>query len=323
MATKLDEKRHMGMVGASDDHGDDEVRSILSKMGLSEERLYDKSESGELYNDRLRPSLTEEEIEDAMKIRRFIRGLMVVVGDPGSGKGVFGHVLPWKIKRYFVGRKALLDHKPRPLFGPYLPFDEKFLKEELDKMAEMSNVRGEIPSDIDRKDEERIKKVKDIAQKWVKSERAHVYLSNSVLVLEEFKRYMHNRRPMNPLGITLGHIITLWRHFDILILGMTPFMNEIDRKACQQYITHEVRCTWQSDATALCNVYQTQWVGSRGVLRIQRKPTPIVINGWLERPELGVSYIEKGEGGEEIVHYHRYFDLYNSTFLPSMRPAGR
>jgi len=321
MVTGGAEIRNLNAVGVSDDHGDNEVRAILSEMGLSEESLYDQSEAGELYDDQLRPNLTEEEIEDAIRMKRFIRGVMMVTGDPGSGKGVFGHVLPWKIKRYFLRRKVLLDHKPRPVFGPYLPFDDKFLKEELGKMAEMSNVRGEIPKEIDRKDKKRIKTISGLADKWVRSKQGEVYLSNSVLVLEEFKRYMHNRRPMNPLGITLGHIITWWRHLDILILGMSPFLNEIDRKACQQYITHEVRCTWQSDSTALCNVYQTQWVGSRGVLRIQSKPTPIVIDGWRERIELGVSYVEDADD-EKVIHHHRYFDLYNSTFLPSIKSAG-
>lgn len=322
MVEKRVSKRGAEAVAVEDDYGEAEVRDILSEMGLSEDRLYDQSDASSMYDDRLRPNLSEEEIEDAIKLKRFLRGLMLVTGDPGSGKGVFGHVLAWKIKRFFAGRKAVLDHKPRQPFGPFLPFDDEFLKDELGKMAEMSNMRGEVPMEMDRKDEKRVKAVSKLADSWVRSERGQVYLSKTVLLLEEFKRYMYNRRSMNTWAITLGNIITWWRHLDILVVGMTPFLNEIDRKACQQYITHEVRCTWQSDATALCNVYQTQWVGSKGVLRIQAKPTPIVINGWLERPALGVSHIENGEDGEKIEHHNRFFDLYNSTFLPSMKPSS-
>lgn len=316
---ELVKDREIIKAGISGD-GDDEVRRILHDMGLSEDSLYDRSDTGELYDDRLRPNLSEEEIEDAMNLRRFIRGLMVVTGDPGSGKGLLSNMLAWKIKHYFTGRKALLDYKPRPPFGPYLPFDDKFLHEELAKMAELSNVRmGQIPEEIDRKDNKRIKDVSELSLKWVRSKQGEVYLSNSVLVLEEFKRYMHNRRPMNPLGITLGHIITWWRHLNILIIGMTPFLNEIDVKACQQYITHEVRCSWATNNIAKCKVFQTMWISAKGVLRIQRKPTLILIDGWLERPELGVSDID--EDGKE--HYYRYIDIYNSVFLPSMKSGGR
>lgn len=301
------------------DNSDEEVRQILKGMGISEEDLYDRSSDTDLYNDALRPNLTEEEIEDAIRLKRFKRGLMVVTGDPGSGKGLFANMMSYKMKRYYDGCKALLDYKAREPFGPYLPFDDLFLNQELGKMAEQSKVRSDIPQEIDRKDSKKIKEISSLAEKWVRSREGEIYLSNSVLVLEEFKRYMHNRRPMNPLGITLGHIITWWRHLNILIIGMTPFLNEIDVKACQQYITHEVKCTWGTDNNAWCSIYQTSWVSSQGVLRVQKRPTLMPINGWLERPELGLKYVD--ENGEE--HYNRYYDLYNSTFLPSIEPARR
>lgn len=296
-----------------------EVSRILAKMGIPESSLYDRTNDGELYRDELRPSLSEDEIDQAIKLRRFLRGLMVVTGDPGSGKGLFGHVIAYKIKSCFQGRKALLDHKPREPFGLYLPFDEKFLNEELGKMSELSSMRvGEIPKEIDRKDSKRIKDISTLADKWVQSKEGEIYLSKSVIVLEEFKRYMHNRRPMSPLGITLGHIITWWRHLDILIIGMTPFLNEIDKKACQQYITHQVQCAWGSDGCAWCYIHQTSWVNEKGVIKVSRRPTVMPIDGWKERPELGVSHVDN-----EGQHHYRYFDLYNSTFLPSINPARR
>lgn len=290
-------------------NGDEEVRSILGEMGLLESSLYDYSETGDnIYDDKLRLGLTEDEVEDAINLKRFLRGVMLVTGDPGGGKGLFTNVLSWKIKRYFEGRKVLLDYKPKPLFGPYLPFDDRFIDAEFQKIADLSNVRGEIPKEIDRRDKKRIKGMHLLADTWLESKAGQVYLGNGVLVLEEFKRYLHNRRSMNPMGITLGHIITQWRHFDVLIVGMTPFRNEIDVKACLQYLTHEVRCSWQSDGTALCNIYQTQWIGSRGILRMEGRPVAVRVDGWRERAEL---------------NGQRYFDLYNSTFLPSMKPTGR
>ncbi len=297
------------LIGA-ESSADNEVREVLRKMKIKEENLFDYTGDGdELYKDGLRPLLAEWEIDDAMKMKRFIRGVMLVLGDPGSGKGLFGNTVAWKIKRYFAGRKALLDYKPRPAFGLYLPFDEEFLHNELGKMAEFSKVKGELPNEIDRKDKKRIDTVKGVAEKWVTSKEAEVYLSNSVLVLEEFKRYMHNRRPMNPMGITIGHIITWWRHLDILILGMTPYKREIDAISCLPYVTHEVRCSWESSGTAgRYSIYQTQWVSSKGVLRVSARPFTMRIDGAMEREVLGNKC---------------YFELYNSKFLPSIGPAGK
>ena len=267
----------------------------------------------DIYNDRLCEGLPGELVDLALKVVRFLRGLMLVTGLPGSGKGLFANPLAWIIKSCFEGRKALLDYKQRPPFVLYLPFTEEFLANDIYKIADMS----EIPTEIDRGDKDKIKQVSKVAEDWVKSERGEVYLRNSVLVLEEFKRYMHNRRPHNPMGITIGHIITWWRHLDILIIGMTPFKREIDAISCLPYVTHEVRCAWTPESKALCRVFQTQWISSKGVLNTVGKPRAIEVDGWKERPELGVRGVDDG-----VVHYYRYFDIYNSKFMPSMKPTS-
>lgn len=288
---------------------DEDTRRILARLGIKEAHLYDYTDEGDdIYADTLNPDLSEAEIEDALKVRRFRRGVMLVTGPPGGGKGLLGHTMAWKLKRYFKGVKALLDHKPKPAFGPYLPFDEGFLHEELAKMAKISEVNIKtIPTEIDRDDKKRLKDISALANKWVTSEAAEVFLRNSVLLLEEFKRYLHNRRPMNPMGITIGHIITWWRHLDILILGMTPQKREIDAISCLPLVTHEVRCSWQPSGLAKCSVYQTHWVSSRGVLNVQGRPVTIYIDGWKQRDELGGA---------------RYIDIYNSKFMPSSKPMG-
>ena len=102
----------------------------------------------------------------------------------------------------------------------------------------------------------------------------------------------------------------------MLILGMTPFLNEIDVKACQQYLTHEVRCSWQGEGVAKAAIYQTMWASRKGVLRYQGRPTVMFIDGTKECPELGVKYTD--DTGD---HYYSYFEIYNSHFLPSIKPA--
>jgi len=289
------------MVEAQDKLG---LRDILQRMGYREEDIFDTSHpDDDIYGDILAEGLTEEEKEFADKIKRYLRGVMLVTGDPGSGKGIWGNFLPWMIKTFFTGRKALLDYKPRPSYGLYLPFNEVFVREELGKMTQ----QAEIPKSIARNDTKAMQRMQDMAAGWVESERGQVYLSNSVLVLEELKRYFHNRRPMNPMGITIGHILTWWRHLDTLILGMTPFEREIDAISFLPYVTLHVVCEWTDRSTTIANVYQTHWVGSRGVLNIRGKPDRIEVDPFAEREMLG---------GKRIV------DIYNSKFLPSMKPVG-
>jgi len=293
------------MVTMVQNRDEEEIRELLPDIGLTEDDLFDRS-SDLSYEDQKREGLTGELAILADKIKPFLRGNMLVKGQPGSGKGLWGHTLAYLVKACYEGRKALLDHKPRSLFGLYLPFDEEFIYGELQKIWEQSKFKGEMPEEIDKDDKKRHRDISKVAQRWMFSNEGETYLKGAVILLEEFKRYVNKRRPHNPMLITLSNLMTWWRHFNFLLIGMSPFEEEIDRFQILPYITHTVSCEWTLDATAACTVRQTHWVNSLGVLNFTGRATRIYLDGWLARDWLGGK---------------RLFDIYNSQFLPSMRTA--
>jgi hypothetical protein len=87
----------MGYIDWSSIHTVDDLKKVDPVL------LYDEAEIRDPIDMRkLRPDLTEEELEDAMFWKRFVNGIMLVVGEPGAGKGVFLHMCSYKLKYYFV-----------------------------------------------------------------------------------------------------------------------------------------------------------------------------------------------------------------------------
>ena len=167
----------------------------------------------------LNPNLTEGQIEEAIKFYKFfngLQGLCIAVGMPGAGKDIFGNYLSWKLKQYFPSKKVWRDEKPRELYGRYNGlFNEEFLIKDLSRMKSLatSGVTKEI-----KKGSKQLAAAEKSLGKWT-SEIGEVMLKDSFLVLTEFWRYFHNRRPHNPMGITLGGILKNKRHLDCLIIG--------------------------------------------------------------------------------------------------------
>jgi len=278
-----------------------EVEGILRDLGYSQDELYDYTGLGdELYDTQLNDGLENWEIEDAKYLSRIFggfRGIVLVTGKPGAGKGLFGNTLAWKIKRYIKGRKVLRDDRPRELFGAYIPFNEQFLINEIKKASGALNM---IPKEISRQSKKELAKVSQETKDWM-AKKGEILLTDTVMLLDEFKRYFHNRRPMNPMGVLLGtHVVTQWRHLNTLIIGMAPFKRELDAISLFPYVTHEVRCDWMLTRpnTAKCDVHFTKWVSSAGVLDVSRKPITLYLNGMAPREKLGDK---------------NYFDIYNST----------
>ena len=83
------------------------------------EGLYDETpEPGAngLYGLELNDGLTDLEMQFAERLAFLCRGVMIVHGQPGCGKGTFGTYLAWKIRRIFKGKRVLLDYMPKKLF---------------------------------------------------------------------------------------------------------------------------------------------------------------------------------------------------------------
>lgn len=285
------------------------TQTTLKDMGIKESDIFDHSLTpDDLYSIPLTKGLTPEEQKDANVWKRFYYGVMMVTGNPGGGKGVFTIVLMHKMKRLF-GRKIMLDYKPRELFGLYVPFTENIFMGELDRMREVAMVKEE---GVNVKELKPVAKLKAsdkqaLASTWLAST-GQVFLQGAAMALDELKKYFHNRRPHNPMGVMLGNVVTIYRHMDLLLVGMTPFEREIDQISFMPYVTHRVICSQRTDKKIQCDIYQTVWVSNRGVLQARLRPFRMVLDPFKPRPELGGA---------------RYVDLYNSKDPKALNITGR
>lgn len=271
--------------------------------------------SGEaLYSLELNPGLTAAELDDAYTIVRWLQGsgmfygiagLMLVTGMPRQGKGLFGNVLAYKIRKYFKGKKIIRDDHPGQLWidkvGPYTFFNEDVLAADIARMNEIA--ASDVPTEA-KTAKKKAEMVRAVAE-W-KSSTGEVLFQNAVALLDEFWRYMNNRRPMSPMNLAIGGIIKMWGHLDCLLMGLAQRQHDLDQYTCLPYVTHEVRCVWcrEREDTVQATLYRVQYSNARRALVPIDKPTRIFLDGGRFRDELGGK---------------RYFDLYKSKAAPSFQ----
>jgi hypothetical protein len=213
------------------------VVETLGKNRVSDD-LFDETAG---YDDevgvRFAPGLTPIEIKQAAILYNLFNelwGVCLVVGDPGTGKDLFGNYLTYRLKRYFPWKRILRDEKPRRLYGPYAGlFNEEVLTSELSKMRELAKGASAVKID---------EVLEQAADDWVTGA-GQVMLKNSVLYLTEYWRYCYNREPHNPMNKTMGGIHKVKRHIDCLIIGTGQLSSELDKKTCLPWIDWRVTCT--------------------------------------------------------------------------------
>lgn len=255
-----------------------------------------------LYGLELNDGLTEEEMKIAPMYALFRNGLLIVTGDCGSGKGVFSNHLSWRTRRFFRNRKVLLDYLPKPTFdygfepNPFFLFNWEFLQSQISSMAVQSGT-VKLQTNIKTIDEKEklsgdAKEAYALAvEQWRKKN--EVLMQNCVMVLDEFKRYVHNRQPTSKINITFGNIISVWRHLNMLILGMCPNIDEIDYNSAKFYMTHHVKCSWMQERkdTTRAKFYRKKSVSANGIVNVEKKPFVINVNGSKPRPEIEVELV--------------------------------
>lgn len=202
------------------------------------EDLYDNTAGyDEEVGVRLATGLSPDDIRRATILYNLFNGLWgvcIVVGDPGSGKDLFGNYLTFRIKRYFPWKRIMRDEKPRQVYGPYAGlFNPEVLSEELAKMREVAKGVGMAKIDG---------VLEEAADDWV-TRKGVVLLKDSVLYLTEYWRYCYNRDPHNPMNKTMGGIHKMKRHIDCLIVGTVQLPTELDKKTCLPWIDWRVTCT--------------------------------------------------------------------------------
>jgi len=161
-------------------------------------------------------------------------GIIVVKGDPGTGKDLLGNYLQYNLKRWFPWKRILRDEKPRSLFGKYDGlFNERVIVDDLAKMRRIAKDAKAIEVDniMDR-----------VANDWV-SGAGEVLLKNSVLYLTEYWRYCYSRDPHSPMNKTMGAIQKEKRHLDTLIIGTTQLTEDLDKKTSLPWIDWRATCS--------------------------------------------------------------------------------
>lgn len=271
---------------------------------LPDDELFDLSAG---YDDEgaveLSANLTEEKRQFAARVYRLFNGLMglcVVVGDPGTGKDLFGNYISYKIKEAFPWKRVLRDERPRPLYGRYAGlFNENTIQSDLSAMRRIAQGVGAT----------RIDGVLDkAADDWVAGA-GSVLLKGSLLYLTEYWRYCYKREPHNPMNKTMGAIHKVKRHLDNLTIGTAQMVEDLDKFTCKPWIDWKVICT-HSATNQTGFVYWVQKVKydkRLDVLVSLGHPSPISFDAGKPRSDLG--------DGKIVVRKHNYQPQTDEEFI--------
>lgn len=260
----------------------------------------------------LRNGLSYKARKEAEFLYSIARGVMLVTGEPGSGKDLFGVGL-CAMNKYFFGdivdqskpRKILLDFLPRKAFGEYHLFNAEVMMDEINKMAKAARVEG-IQNSADKKEMSEF--IKDSATKWATEGEGETLLKGAILYLSELKRYCYNRNPHNPFNKFIGSLCTVWRHLDLLILGTHVQWREIDRYSFLYYVTHHANCDWsmtRPDTTDV-TILRRKFIGNNKVFNVTNKPMIMHVCGSEPRSFLDGS---------------SFYDLYHTKNMMDLKPV--
>ncbi len=251
---------------------------------LMSDEMFDNSQG---YDDetgiRLPDGLSDEERQQAVTLYRLFNelwGLALIVGDPGTGKDLFGNYICYKIKKYFPWKRILRDERPRKLFGPYAGlFNEEVIRADLEKMKAIA--KGEVGRGLD-------DRLTAAADDWVKGA-GEVLLKNSVLYLTEYWRYCYKREPHNPMNKTMGAIHKVKRHLDNLCFGTVQQVEDLDVYTSLPWVDWQITSTRSvHNPTGFCYyVTRVHWDRRHRILVPTASPFPIAFDAGKPRSDLG------------------------------------
>lgn len=273
----------------------------------TEEKLRYADDTDNMRDWELRPGLTWKARRDAEVIRSMSRGTMLVYGDRGGGKDLFGIGVDY-LNKYYFGRPVLLDFMPKRAFGEYTPFDAGVMMQEIRKMAKVAGVTG-IEETKDQKEYDEF--IEEAVRGWALEGEGTVLLKNAVLHLSELKRYCYKRNPHNRFNKFVGSLNTVVRHLDMLIIGTHVFPNEIDEFTFMQYANIRVKCEW-----CITEPHTTKAkIAMRGIIgadfaygsNIMLKPFYYYVNGKQPR-----SYLDG----------NRFYDLWQTKNYVNLMPVA-
>ena len=271
------------------------------------ESLYAEEED-ELNDFPLREGLSWRVKKEAAQLRTLSRGVMLVTGDPGGGKDLFG-VSVCARQKYLFGRHILLDFLPKRAFdetgGKYTLFNMPVMLKEINKMAKLAGVEGIEGS----KDSEEVGQFVDQATKrWATEGEGEPLLKGSILYLQELKRYCYNRDPHRRVNKFIGAINSVWRHLDLLVIGSHVLEHEIDKYTFLSYAKLRAHCAWciSRPHTTEVRIRRGAFASGDNVFVVEGRPLTVYVNGNEPRDWLGG---------------RRFFDLYQTKSYVNLKPV--
>ncbi len=303
---------------------DDMINAVNADVCIYDESPEDDDGS---YTNQLNPYLTDTEIDDAKFWYPRSRGVGLISGEPGAGKGVLLNMIGYKMRWYF-NKTILMDYMPRRAFAqewmpqacdiltglptmpailvreiPYIPFGKKQFVEQLSRMSNvaMGDLLGEDDEDLKDEEENQIVKVNKAAEQkrvsaiqhatgeWL-STKGNVFLKYAVLKIDEAKKY-HNKRTgtHNPMTNMLMMLYQVYRHLDLLVLLATAHRDDLDTIQFMPKVTYEIKANWAISRkyTTVGNLVTYAQATSDGVQRVVGKNIPLPTDGAMPREVLG------------------------------------
>lgn len=238
------------------------------------------------------------------------RGVMLVYGDPGGGKDLFGTSF-CATEKYYFNRRCLLDFRPCRAFdeidggGKYVLFNGERMMFEINKMAKAAKVE-QIENSADPKEQDEF--ITETTRKWATEGEGETLLKGSILYLSELKRYCYNRNPHNKFNKFIGSINSVWRHLDLLVIGTHILPHEIDKYTYLSYSKIRAKCTWSISQphTTIVTVTRGAFAMADNVFMAEGKPMIIRVDGNEPRP---------------FLNGRRFFDLYLTKNMVNLKPV--
>jgi len=272
--------------------------AISREISRIKDLQFADDEEEEMRDFPLREGLSWQAEKLAELLRTIYRGFMLITGEPGGGKDLFGISIT-KILNYCFGRKAILDFRPRRLFGDYTFMDSITIIQKIREIAKAMRVEG-IEGSQDKK--ELAQFMEEATIRWLLEGEGYDIFHGAVYYISELKKVAYNRNAMSRTNKFIGSLGTVWRHLDLLLMGTHVFSNELDPKAFLQYAKLRTYCsqTLKQDLF-VAKVNRGIFTGPDFVIsNIVMKPLIIPIDGNEPRDFLGGK---------------RFYDLYKTKHM--------
>jgi hypothetical protein len=202
---------------------------------ILERRKY-RFEAPRIFDMPLNPTLTQSELIEALVLRDYARGTMLIYAANekaavGSGKTTFVVWLGKKLYRMFF-RPVIFDFWPTQKFidlvdGNFTFIDEDIVLQQMKEIQKMTKIN---PKAMEGKDQ------------WVMNGQTGTVLRNCSVFKDEADKNADSRRTSSNMNIAETDWFKRWRHFNILLGHATPFPADMDRKRALERYMLKVQC---------------------------------------------------------------------------------